>query len=67
MTGPDRSTQQEEWERLVEACHAKGQCEFSGLLVTDCVEFPCDCFETPEGAARIVAAATEPLVERREP
>jgi hypothetical protein len=48
-----------EWERFVSSQHAKGLCEFSGLKASRCVASVCDCFETPEGAAKIEAEAFE--------
>lgn len=42
-----------EWEAFRDACHAKGECEFSGLRVTQCQRTICDCFESPEGAMAI--------------
>ncbi len=36
--------QEEYWLKHVEKSHAQGRCEFSGALMTDCVNSICDCF-----------------------
>lgn len=53
MSVTDPDSQRREWEAFVAEQHARGRCEFSGLRVSACVASICDCFETPEGAARI--------------
>jgi hypothetical protein len=52
-TDEDVAAMKVDWDRFVATCHAKGQCEFSGLRVTQCVNSICDCFETIEGAQEI--------------
>lgn len=51
--------QRKDWEAFTAAQHAKGLCEFSGMRVSRCVGSVCDCFETPEGAAKIERQAVE--------
>lgn len=46
-------SQEAEWKSFVKASHAKGECEFSRMRVTECQRSICDCFETPEGAKAI--------------
>lgn len=53
MSDEEREAQLLEWEAFVAKCHAEGRCEYSGLMVSRCVQSICDCFETPEGAAEI--------------
>lgn len=53
MTPEEEARYKREWEEFTAQCHAKGLCEFSGLLATRCVQSICDCFETMDGAIEI--------------